>query len=413
MNLMKRNIVLVLSMVMLGFSANRLNAQSMTTDELLGQLNTITTSVPFLMISPDARAGGMGDIGVSTTSDAASIHWNPAKLAFVEKDLGVSVSYTPWLRALVPDINLAYLSGYKRIDEMQVIGMSLLYFSLGDITFTDVVGNTTGQFRPNEFAVDACYSRKLSEVFSLGVSGRFIYSNLTGGQFVGSESTHPGTSVAADVSFHYEKTVDFSKMRDNRFAVGLNISNMGSKIGYTETIEKDFIPINLRIGPSLRLNLDKFNTIEFGIDLNKLLVPTPPVYLLDSLGNPVFENGNRVIEYGKDNKNVGVVSGMLNSFGDAPGGFREELREFNIGVGAEYWYDKQFAIRAGYFYEHATKGNRKFFTLGLGIKYNVFGLDFAYLVPASSEVKSPLENTLRFTLIFDFDGLKGNTDLPN
>jgi len=395
------------------FNATRSFGQNtMTTDELLGQLNTITTSVPFLMISPDARSGAMGDIGVALSQDGNSTHWNPSKLAFVDKDMGVSVSYTPWLRALVPDINLAYVSAFKRIDDMQAVGASLRYFSLGDITFTDIVGNTTGQFRPNEFAFDLTYARKLSDVFAIGISGRFIYSNLTGGVYVGSEATHPGRSGAADVSFCYEDMVDFAGLRDNRLAFGVNISNMGAKIGYTETIEKDFIPINLRFGPSLKLNLDQFNTIEFGVEVNKLLVPTPPVYLIDSAGNPVWEGGRRVVAHGKDNRNVSVVTGMINSFSDAPGGFREELREYNLGFGIEYWYDKQFAIRAGYFHEHETKGNRRFYTFGFGIKYNVFGLDFAYLVPASSMVKSPLENTLRFTLVFDFEGLSSQNKTP-
>ncbi len=367
-----------------------------TFDEL--QLNTITTAVPFLLIAPDSRAGGMGDAGVASSPDANSIHWNPAKLAFAEKDMSFSLSYTPWLRALVPDINLAYVSGYKKLDKDQALGVSLLYFSLGDITFTDVTGNTIGQYRPNEFAIDVAYARKLGEELSGGMALRYIYSNLTGGIDVLGASSKPGTSVAADLSVFYTKEMDISK-KDAQLSFGANISNIGAKMSYTETGNKDFIPVSMRLGSSLLLNLDEYNQIAVNLDFNKLLVPTPPVYETDSNGTPITDaNGDKVILAGKD-PDVPLVSGMLQSFGDAPGGFKEEMREVNISFGVEYWYDQQFAFRAGYFYEHPTKGNRKFFTLGAGLKYNVFGLDFAYLIP--TEQRNPLENTLRFTLKFD------------
>jgi hypothetical protein len=368
------------------------------------ELNTITTAVPFLIISPDARAGALGDAGVASSPDANSLHWNPAKYAFIEKDMGFSVSYSPWLRALVNDINLAYLSGYKKFGKDQAIAASLLYFSLGDITFTDIVGSTIGQFKPNEFAVDVCYSRKLSEVFSGGVSIRYIHSNLTGGYFVGGSESHPGNSVATDVSAYYQKSLSFGKT-PAKLGVGVNVSNIGAKISYTETTERDFIPINLRFGPSLTLDIDEYNSLSILLDINKLLVPTPPVYETnDTTGQPVYgSDGKPIILAGKD-PDVGIVSGMFQSFGDAPGGFKEEMREFTISTGVEYWYDKQFAIRGGFFYEDKTKGNRKFFTLGAGLKYNVFGLDFAYLIPV--EQRNPLENTLRFTLLFDFDAFK-------
>jgi hypothetical protein len=366
-------------------------------------LNTITTAVPFLMIAPDARAGGLGDAGVASTPDANSLHWNPAKYAFIDKNMGVSISYSPWLRALVNDINLAYVSGYKKFGKDQAIAGSLLYFSLGDITFTDIVGNTIGQFKPSEYAVDLCYSRKLSDNFSGGVSLRYIHSNLTGGYFVGGAESHAGNSVATDVSAYYQKKLEFGQM-PAKLAAGINISNIGAKISYTETTERDFIPINLRLGPTLTLDLDEYNSLGIMLDINKLLVPTPPHYQLDSNNMPVIgTDGKPIIDAGMD-PNVGVVSGMLQSFYDAPGGFKEELREFTFSTGVEYWYDKQFAIRAGYFYEDKTKGNRKFFTLGAGLKYNVFGLDFAYLIPI--EQRNPLENTLRFTLLFDFDAFK-------
>ena len=364
---------------------------------LLGQINTITTAVPFLIISPDARAGGMGDLGVSSSPDANSIHWNPSKLAFVEKKTGFSISYTPWLRKLVPDINLAYVSFYNKLKGEQTLGASLRYFSLGNITFTDGTGAEIGQWDPAEFAFDIAYARQLSENFSGGIALRYIHSNLTGGFQVENNATKSGNSVAADISAFYRTEMEVSN-KDAIFAVGVNISNIGTKISYTETGVKDFIPINLRLGPSLTLKLNDYNDLSFMIDFNKLLVPTPPIYNPDSV-----VNGEQQILFGK-NPDVSVASGIFNSFSDAPDGGKEELREINIAGGLEYWYDKQFAFRAGYFYEHETKGNRKYFTLGAGLKYNVFGLDFAYLIP--TDQRNPLENTLRFSLVFDFDSLK-------
>ncbi|MBK8873010.1 MAG: type IX secretion system outer membrane channel protein PorV [Bacteroidetes bacterium] len=368
---------------------------------LLGQINTITTAVPFLIISPDARAGGMGDVGVSSSPDANAIHWNPSKLAFVDKKMGFSISYTPWLRKLVPDINLAYVSFYNKLKGDQTIGASLRYFSLGNITFTDNTGAELGQFNPAEFAFDIAYARKLSENFSGGIALRYINSNLTGGFQVENNATKAGNSVAADISAYYQTEMEVSK-KDAIFAVGVNISNIGTKISYTETGVKDFIPINLRLGPSLTLKLNEYNDLAFMIDFSKLLVPTPPIYNPDSV-----INGEQQILFGK-NPDVSVASGIFNSFSDAPDGGKEELREINIAAGLEYWYDKQFAFRAGYFYEHETKGNRKYFTLGAGLKYNVFGLDFAYLIP--TDQRNPLENTLRFSLVFDFDSLKKADD---
>jgi Type IX secretion system protein PorV len=387
---------LIASLLIVSLFGGKTFAQEDKTN-LLGQINTITTAVPFLIISPDARAGGMGDGGVATSPDANSIHWNPAKLAFVEKNLGFSISYTPWLRNLVPDINLAYVSFYKKLKSKdQTIGASMRYFSLGNITFTDNTGAEIGQFNPNEFAFDVVYARQFSEKFSGGLSLRYIHSNLTGGFQVENNATKAGNSVAADVSGFFRTDMEIGK-KDAIFAVGMNISNIGSKISYTETGDKDFIPINLRIGPALTLNLNEYNDLTFSIDFNKLLVPTPPIYS-DSL-----DNGEQLILYGSD-PDVGVAEGMIQSFSDAPGGFSEEMKEINIAAGLEYWYDQQFAFRAGYFYEHETKGNRKYFTLGAGLKYNVFGLDFAYLIP--TDQRNPLENTLRFTLIFNLDSLK-------
>lgn len=374
------------------------------------QINTITTAVPFLIITPDARAGAMGDVGVSSTPDAASIHWNPGKLAFVENDMGFAVSYTPWLRKLVPDINLAYLSGYGRFGKkkLQTIAGSLRYFSLGDITFTDNVGNVIGNFRPNEFALDVAYSRKLSDYVSMGIALRYVNSNLTGGIAVEGAATKAANAVAGDVGLYIVKpNIKIGDMKSD-FAFGLNISNIGNKVSYTNTSEKDFIPINLRLGPSYKINFDEFNSLAVMVDINKLLVPTPPRLARDTAGNPIPDgNGYYQIEAGK-NPNVSVVSGIFQSFGDAPDGFKEEMRELTYSFGLEYWYNKMFSVRAGYFNEHASKGNRKYFTLGAGIRYNVFGLDFAYLVP--TQQRHPLENTLRFTLTFDFANLKAKKD---
>lgn len=369
---------------------------------LLGQINTITTAVPFLVISPDARAGGMGDAGVASSADANSIHWNASKLAFVDKKMGFAISYTPWLRKLVPDINLAYVSFYNKLKGDQTIGASLRYFSLGNITFTDNTGNEIGQFNPAEYAFDLAYARKLSEKFSGAIALRYIHSNLTGGILVENNATKAGNSVAADISATYMDTDVEIGGKDATFAFGLNISNIGAKISYTETGIKDFIPINLRLGPALTLKLNDYNELTFLLDFNKLLVPTPPIYA-DSMDS----NGDQLILFGK-NPDVSVPSGIFNSFSDAPDGGSEELKEVNIAGGIEYWYDKQFAFRAGYFYEHADKGNRKYFTLGAGLKYNVFGLDFAYLIP--TDQRNPLENTLRFTLLFDFNSLKKADD---
>ena len=356
-------------------------------------LNTITTAVPFLLISPDSRAGGMGDVGVATSPDANSLHWNPAKYSFIDEDMGFAVSYVPWLRELVPDINLSYISGYKKLNKNDVVAMELRYFTLGDITFTDVIGNNLGQYKPNEFAIGSSYSRKLSDQFSLAISGRYIYSNLTGGQSAGGIATNAGQSIAADVAGYYVKDIRIAK-KDAELAFGANISNIGNKISYTETSTRDFIPINLRLGAAVNTDFDEYNKISFAFDLNKLLVPTPPMYN-DSISDQ--------IDLGKD-PNVSVVSGIFQSFGDAPGGFNEEIREINFSLGTEYWYNNQFAIRAGYFNEHNTKGGRKFFTFGSGVKYNVFALDFSYLINASRAINgnNPLANTMRFTLTFDF-----------
>lgn len=412
----------MLAVVLSGTGSLFSQTQSINYNQISGQeldtrLNTITTAVPFLLISPDSRAGGMGDAGCASSIDVNSIHWNPAKLGFAEKQMGFGVSYTPWLRALVPDINLAYLSGYYKTKKSGTVGGSLRYFSLGDITFTDINGNTIGQFRPNEFALDIAYATRLGDKFSAGGAARYINSNLTGGTFVDGSATRPGRSFAVDVSALYRD--DKLKLGDKKavYAIGMNISNIGAKISYSDRGGKnnsDFIPINMRLGGSLLINVDDFNSIQFIADANKLLVPTPPIYktkINPATGKPdgieYDANGDPVILAGKNPKR-GVAEGIFGSFNDAPGGGKEELREINYALGLEYWYNKLFAVRLGYFFEHPTKGNRKYFTLGAGVKYNVFGLDFAYLIP--TQQRNPLENTLRFTLTFDFDAFKAQNE---
>lgn len=406
MNLSK--IKLKLTLLCLSLSAGHWAlAQVSNTSQLSGQnikLNTITTSVPFLSIGPDSRAGGLGDCGVSTSPDANSMHWNPSKYAFIDKASGLSTSYTPWLRRLVNDINLAYLSFYFKPDKNQALAASLRYFSLGDITFTDVVGNTIGQFRPNEFALDVAYSRKLADHFAGGLALRYIYSNLTNNITVNGAGTRAGQAVSADLSGYYKS--DEFKMGSKKgvYRAGLNLSNLGSKISYSETAVRDFIPMMLRLGNTLDTKLDDYNTLSITGEISKLLVPTPPEYKRDANGSPeIGPDGNKVIAAGK-NPNVGTLQGITQSFYDAPGGYKEELREVMWTVAVEYMYNNLFAFRTGYFHEAASKGNRQYFTVGAGIRYNVFGLDFAYLIPTVQQ--NPLQNTLRFTLLFSFEAFK-------
>jgi hypothetical protein len=356
-----------------------------------GELNATQTVVPFLTIAPDSRAGGMGDAGVATSPDVYSMHWNPAKFAFMDGDGGVGISYSPWLRNLVPDINIAYLAGYKRLDTIQVLGASLLYSSLGDIPFTDDFGNLERTFQPNEFALDAAYSRLFTEQLSGGIAFRFIYSNLTGGFAAGSVATKPGISFAADISGYYQKDMSlFSK--DSKLGLGLNFSNIGSKMSYSDSQTSDFIPMNMRLGAANTIDLDSYNKITVTIDINKLLVPTPPIY-----------NAAMEIVDGKD-PNVAVPVAIFQSFFDAPGGFKEEIHELTWSYGLEYWYNNQFAIRGGYFHENETKGNRKYFTAGAGFRLKIFTLDFSYLMPVVQN--HPLARTLRFSLAFDFNALR-------
>ena len=403
---MKRTLIIII--ISSSFLTN-VNAQDDEITRSALQLNTITTAVPFLSIAPDSRAGALGDAGVASSPDANSMHWNIAKLAFIEKESGISISYSPWLRALVPDISLSYVSAYKKLGDNSAIGGSLRYFSLGDIKFTNEDGLAIGDFNPAEYALDVGYSQKFGRRFSGGIAVRYVRSNLTGGISVQGQDTKAGNAFAADVGVFYttEETEIFGQ--DAILNLGMNISNIGTKISYTDDAIKDFIPINLRVGQSLTFLVDDHNSIAILTDVNKLLVPTPPVYATDDSGTPILDDitGEPVIESGK-NPDVPIVTGIFQSFNDAPDGFSEELREFNISAGLEYWYNKQFAVRTGYFHESAIKGNRRYITAGLGLKMSVFAIDFSYLIPLTQD--NPLANTFRFSLMFNFDDFKSQNE---
>ena len=338
----------------------------------------------------------MGDAGAASTPDANSQHWNLAKYPFLKKEWGVSYSYTPWLRNLTHDINLNYLSVFRKIDNEQVISGSLLYFSMGEIIFTNEGGDPTSKHNPNELALDIGYSRKFANLVSGGIAFRYIRSDLTGGYSnQGQSSSTAGNAFSADISVYYEQPLIIDNKKAQA-AFGLVVSNIGSKISYNADAIKDYIPINLRLGGRFSMDYDQYNTFSFVLDANKLLVPTPPIY--DRTTNEII--------LGKD-PNVSIGQGMLQSFSDAPGGAKEELREISYAMGFEYLYSKQFALRGGYYTEDKTKGNRKYFTLGAGLKYNVFTLDFAYLIPQAGG-NNPMANTVRFTLSFDFDAQTKN-----
>lgn len=344
-------------------------------------INVVTTAVPFLRISPDARSGGMGDLGLATSPDATSGFWNIGKIAFNESKGGIGATYTPWLKQLVNDVYLASLSGYYKLDDMQALTAGLRYFSLGNIKFTDGAGNDWGQGKPREFAFDIGYSRKLSDKFGLGVTLRYINSDLTNGVPSTSTTYQAGNAVAGDIGFYY----DGKKEAGNGFTFGAALTNLGSKISYTSNADqKDFLPANLGLGGTWNHAFDEQNKIMIGLDFNKLLVPT-------LTENPTAQD----IE---DYRNKGVVSSWAESFGEFPG-------QANFSIGAEYWYNNQFALRAGYFYEDKSRGNRRYFTGGLGLKYNIFGLNFSYLAPSGSGVtQNPLSNTMRFSILFDLGG---------
>ena len=389
------------------------NAQNLSKDETEFdiQLNTITTAVPFLIIAPDSRAGALGDAGAATSPDVNSFHWNTAKLSFSKEKAEFGASYSPWLRQLVDDIHLSYLSGYSKIGRSHVVGGSLRYFSLGNITFTDNLGNVMREFAPNEFEVLGGYAFKLSERNSVGMNAKFVYSNLTGGVNVGSAGTKPGIAGAVDISYAYSNEDIRLGNTDATLSIGTTISNIGNKISYTTDSRRDFLPTNLRFGTALNMRFDKYNSLTATVDFNKLLVPTPP----EMFGDEIISGMN---------PDVGVVTGILHSFYDAPGNvfvnadstdsveknsrFGEELREINIGGGLEYWYSNLLAVRMGYFNEHPSKGARQYLTFGAGIYYSVFGIDVSYL--AAFTRTNPLANTVRFSIKFKFGaGTKDST----
>ncbi len=364
------------------------------------RINVVTTAVPFLRISPDGRAGAMGELSLATSPDASSSYFNLGKVVFNESKAGVNVTYTPWLKKLVNDVYLASLAGYYKMDDMQAVSASLRYFNLGSIQFTDGSGNLLGNGNPREFGIDVGYSRKLSEKMGLGVGLKYIYSNLAAGATSQLGTYKAGTGVAGDIGLYYRGLNDVGQ----GWAFGLALTNLGSKVSYTDNADqKDFIPANFGIGTTYTRVIDESNKISFGIDLNKLMVPTPPAFKGNDSLDPAIDDENAAMARAYRNKSV--MGGWFSSFGDAPTGFSEEVKEFQVSLGAEYWYNNQFALRAGYFHEDKTKGNRRYFTTGVGIKYNVFGLNFSYLVPVNSGVnQNPLANTLRFSLVFDLSG---------
>ncbi|OHX67752.1 type IX secretion system outer membrane channel protein PorV [Flammeovirga pacifica] len=344
--------------------------------------NPIITAVPFLNISPEARGAAMGDMGVATSPDVSSSHWNPSKYAFIEDDWGASLSYNPWLQKIVGDMSLSYLSAYKRLNKRQTVGFSMRYFDLGSIQFTDDNGNTLQLFNPREYSFDGHFAMQLNKRYSMAVSARYIYSNLAGSLSGGNVDSKPAHGFAADISGYFTNPDVKLGQYSGVFAWGWNVSNIGTKMNYSASSQEDFLPTNLKLGTSLTLDLDAYNKLTFGVDMNKLLVPTP-----DST---------------YDFRSVGILEGMWNGLTKAPGGFSEKMKELMWSVGAEYWYNDMFAARMGYFYEHPDKGDRQYMQLGLGIKYQVVTLDFAYLL--SFKRNNPLEDTLRFSLSFNFGG---------
>ena len=359
--------------------------------------NPVNTSVTSQMIAPDARAAGMGDVGVATDPDVNSQYWNPAKYPFCISRAGVSLNYTPWLRQLVSDMDLAYLSGYYRIGDYSAVSASLRYFSLGEVmtNYDSTTGESNGMtINPYEMSFDVAYSLMLSEKFSIAAAVRWIYSDLT---YNYTDDTSPGSAFAADIACYYNNYINIGA-RECQLGIGLNISNIGSKITFGGSEDSEFIPTNMRLGVALMVPIDEYNRFTIAADANKLLVPT----------YPKLEDGESSEEYDqrvqKEYYDVSSISGIFKSFGDAPGGFKEELQEVNWSVGAEYVYNDKFTLRAGYHHESENKGNRKYFTVGAGFRMSAFSLDCGYVIATAKS--NPLDQTLRFTLGFDMDGIK-------
>ena len=411
------------------FSFVAISAMGQVTDDAL-QLNTITTAVPFMSITPDSRAGAMGEAGTALSASSTSLYWNTSMLTFAEDKSAISISYVPWLRQLTNDIHLSYLSGYYKINDRHAIGGALRYFNLGEITFTDESANIIREDIPSEFELTAGYAFRLSDKMSVGINGKFAYSNLTGGLPVAGVETKPGVAGATDISFTYSS--DEAKIGSTKgtYNFAATINNVGNKIAYSSASSgfRDFLPMNLKIGNAFVADFDAYNKVTFSFDVQKLLVPTPPTYeIID---------GERVRIAGLEN-NVGVISGLLQSFYDAPGiiltdevsgdylqnedgscqikkgsRFLEELTEINLAAGMEWWYNDVFALRGGFFFEHNNKGARQYFNLGAGFKYNKFGIDISYL--AALKRNNPLANTLRFTLRMVLGGTESSgSTAPN
>lgn len=363
----------------------------------LDMFNPVNTSVTSQMIAPDARAAGMGDVGVATDPDVNSQYWNPAKYPFCISRAGVSLNYTPWLRQLVSDMDLAYLSGYYRIGDYSAVSASLRYFSLGEVMtdYNGETGESNGMtINPYEMSFDVAYSLMLSEKFSLAAAVRWIYSDLT---YDYTDDTSPGSAFAADIACYYNDYINIGA-RECQLGIGLNISNIGSKITFGGDDNSEFIPTNMRLGLALMVPIDEFNRFTIAADANKLLVPTYPK---QEEGESTEDYQQRVQ---KEYYDVSSISGIFKSFGDAPGGFKEELQEINWSVGAEYVYNDKFTLRAGYHHESENKGNRKYFTVGAGFRMSAFSLDCGYVIATAKS--NPLDQTLRFTLGFDMDGIK-------
>lgn len=393
---MKRHNLIIVSCLMALSLSGIVFAQ--TPAGLTGQTkNYISTGMPILLIAPDATSAGMGDVGVASTPDIYSAHWNNAKFAFIDGNFGIGTTYTPWLRNLkVSDMNLLYLGAFKRINNRSTVALSLTYFSLGEIQGTDTEGQSRGTMNPNEFAADVTYAMKLNENLSLGATGRYIHSDLTNGQTIsdgnGYVTTQPAKSLAADIGLYWQSPID----KNQDLALGAFISNLGAKLSYSDVdTEKEFLPANLRLGGRYTNHIDASNEISILLDANKLLVPTPPVSIGDQTYSDYYKNPT---EY----HNTGVIRGAVQSFYDAPGGLSEELREFQLSMGGEYWYKQTLAARAGYFYESATKGGRQYLTFGFGLRYNILQFDVSYLVPTTSFSSNPLSNTIRISLTVNF-----------
>lgn len=388
----KRFALVGLSLVAALNSTNA-TAQQTATYGLNGQKSDfVSTAVPFLRISPDARSGGMGDVGIALSPDPNAQYWDVAKIPFTDKSYGVSATYTPWLKDLVPDIFLAYLSGYAKFGNNgnQAVSASMRYFSLGSINYTDINANAIGTGLPREYSFDLGYSNRLSQNLSVGLTMRYIHSAIAsglGGQSSGTDYK-PGNAFGADLGMYYSKTHEIDEFRSHTFTFGAVASNIGSKISYNST-QQDFIPMNLGIGAAYTTKVDEYNKVTFAVEGNKLLVPA----------------------ISANDENVGIASGIINSFTDAPGGFGGEMKQIDLSAGIEYWYQEQFALRAGYFYENPDNGDRQYITCGLGVRYNVFQLNASYLIPSGSGItRNPLSNTVRFTLMFEFDKIEKSGD---